>query len=89
MGPENSNWNEYRLMILDWHNQDILEKKELRARLERQELLVTEKLTQIQTTLEEIQGSRKRIITTLNLGVPAAVALLVMGGQMLFRWLVK
>lgn len=81
MSPEDSGWAEYRLMILDWHNQDIAEKKEIRERLESHEKMVTTQLTQIQTTLAEIQGARKLKITTLNLVVPALVALVVLIGE--------
>ncbi len=74
MGPESNDWNEYRLMILDWHNQDIAERDKTRAQL-----------TAIQTTLTEMQTRRTHRLTVLNLAVPAAVALVVMGLQIVAK----
>jgi len=90
MSPEdNSSWNEHRLMILDWHQQDILEKQEIRRALQAQERHVNEKLEAIQTTLTEL-GARHRLkITTLNLVVPAAVALIVLAGNAIVHALIK
>lgn len=81
MAPEDNDWNEYRLMILDWHNQDLIEKKEIRERLERQEKAVTEKLTSIQTTLAKMEAVRAHKITALNLAIPALVSLIVLTAE--------
>lgn len=80
MSPED-NWNEYRLMILDWHNQDLAEKREIRERLESHEKAVTTQLTAIQTTLAEMKAIRAHKITALNLAIPALVSLIVLLGE--------
>ena len=78
MSPEDNGWAEYKLMILDWHNQDIEEKREIRARLEAHEKAVTTQLTEIQTTLAEIKGVRAARRTFHNIGIPAVVTILVL-----------
>lgn len=81
MGPESNDWNEYRLMILDWHNQDIIEKREIRERLEAQEVRVTTQLSEIQATLAGFTAVKEKRHLILNLVVPALVALGVLAGE--------
>jgi len=77
MSALDNDWNEYRLMIIDWHQQDIKEKADIRNRLEANQLMVTNQLTQIQTTLAEMQGRYGKKQARLNLVVPALVAFFV------------
>ena len=77
MSPEEG-WNEYRLMIIDWHTQDLEEKKEIRSRLEIQEQSVNAKLDVITAQLAEMRGYGKARTVATNLLVPALVTIAVL-----------
>lgn len=60
MAPEsNGEWIEYRRMVIDWHEQEVLERKAIRDRLEAQEHLINSRLDGISRQLDEIAVERK------------------------------
>lgn len=56
MSPEDNtnDWVEYKRLVLDWHEQDIIEKIEIKNKLEAQEKSVNDKLDALTTTVQGI-----------------------------------
>jgi len=82
MAPDSENgWNEYRRMVIDWHEQEVQDRKEIRDRLERQEVAVNTKLDAISIQLAGFHGERRFRQWAVGIIVPAVVSGLILGGE--------
>jgi hypothetical protein len=75
MVDQSNSWTEYRRMILDWHEQDIQERKEIREKLEAYQKHSAEKLDAISDALSVMQTERGFVKYLFGIGLPALVAL--------------
>lgn len=75
-GSQNG-WNEYRRMVVDWHEEDKKERALLAAELAEYRKETSEKLDQISQTLVEFRTQRKAATWFLGIALPGAVSLAV------------
>jgi hypothetical protein len=55
----NNGWGEYRRLVVEWHEQDVAERKEIKESLVEQQQQTTAQLKVILDTLNTIQTERK------------------------------
>lgn len=78
MSPEsNGEWSEYRRMILDWHQQEVEERQEIKEKLESYQEATTLKLDTISNQLTALSVEKKFAKWVLSIGIPAAVTIVL------------
>lgn len=68
-------WHEYRRMIIDWHEQDVKERIDIRERLEAQQKETALKLDAISDTLAMMKTERTMAKYFFGVGIPAFISL--------------
>jgi hypothetical protein len=77
MAPEstaNGEWNEYRRMIVSWHEDEVADRRDIREKLEATNKQVNDKLDGLSTQLAALKTERRVVLVLMGVVAPVVIS---------------
>lgn len=70
----NGEWNEYRRLILSWHEDEVAARRDIREKLEAASTLLTGKLDNLSSQLTDLKAERRVVLVLMGVVAPILIS---------------
>ena len=70
----NGEWNEYRRLILSWHEDEVIARRDIQEKLETASTLLTGKLDTLSSQITDLKAERRVVLVLMGVVAPILIS---------------